>query len=149
MKRIAARNILRHPLLLLALVPVLAFGAPFAERMPFTQPDGSRIELWGEGDEFYAVFETLQGYTVVFDPALKAYCYARLALDGGSDGLEFYRRLAAQAASFLKPEGRIMLEFGDGQADDLSRIFEARSWIVEAVRPDYSKRTRIFIARRG
>jgi release factor glutamine methyltransferase len=88
-----------------------------------------------------AEIATLQPEVRDFDP--------RPALDGGADGLDFYRRLAAEASPFLKAEGRIMLEFGDGQADDLSRIFEARSWIVEAVRPDYSKRPRIFIARRG
>ena len=34
------------------------------------------------------------------------------ALDGGADGLDFYRRLSAGAAFFLTPGGRIMLEFG-------------------------------------
>jgi methylase of polypeptide subunit release factors len=32
-----------------------------------------------------------------------------------TDGLDFYRTLAAQAVSRLKPGGKIMLEFGDGQ----------------------------------
>ena len=44
-----------------------------------SQPDGTRI--WGEGDEFRAVFEH-QGYTVVWDEATKAYAYARLSADG-------------------------------------------------------------------
>jgi M6 family metalloprotease-like protein len=56
-------------------------AAPFAQTISFTQPDGTPIELWGQGDEFYANFETLDGYTVVFDKALKAYCYAELAAD--------------------------------------------------------------------
>src|ERR1019366_8138256 len=47
----------------------------------------------------------------------------RLALDGGTDGLDFYRRLAAEAKPFLKPDGNIMVEFGDGQADDIKKIF--------------------------
>lgn len=70
------------------------------------------------------------------------------ALDGGVDGLDFYRRLAAEVGAFLNPRGKIMLEFGDGQADALKRIFEAQMWIVEAVREDYSQRQRILIARR-
>ena len=37
--------------------------------------------MWGEGDEFRAVFEH-QGYTVVWDEATKAYAYARLSADG-------------------------------------------------------------------
>lgn len=72
----------------------------------------------------------------------------RSALDGGADGLDFFRLLAAQAGAFLKQGGRIMLEFGDGQADSVQRIFKAQKWIVEAVKEDYSQRPRILIARR-
>lgn len=56
-------------------------AAPFAEKMEFMQPDGSLIELWGEGDEYHAVFETLDGYTVVFDPNTRSYHYASLNAD--------------------------------------------------------------------
>ena len=56
-------------------------AAPFEENIDFTQPDGTRITLWGKGDEFSAVFETLDGYTVVFDPATQAYHYALLSAD--------------------------------------------------------------------
>ena len=55
-----------------------AGAAPFEKRVRFTQPDGAVIELQGRGDEFYAVFETLDGYTVAYEPAARAYCYARL-----------------------------------------------------------------------
>ena len=71
----------------------------------------------------------------------------RAALDGGADGLDFYRRLAAEAKPFLKPDGKIMVEFGDGQADGIQNIFEAEKWIVEAVQEDYSHRARILVAR--
>ena len=71
----------------------------------------------------------------------------RGALDGGPDGLDFYRKLAAEAKLFLKPDGKIMLEFGDGQAEAVKNIFEAQKWIVEAVREDYSQHARILIAR--
>jgi release factor glutamine methyltransferase len=70
----------------------------------------------------------------------------RPALDGGVDGLVFYRRLAQEAGPFLKPAGKIMLEFGDGQADAISAIFTAQHWVVESVQPDYSKRLRFLIA---
>jgi release factor glutamine methyltransferase len=71
----------------------------------------------------------------------------RAALDGGADGLDFYRKFAAEAKPFLKPEGKIMLEFGDGQAEAIRKIFEAQKWIVEAVKADYSQRERSLIAR--
>jgi release factor glutamine methyltransferase len=86
-----------------------------------------------------AEIETLQPEVRDFDP--------RGALDGGADGLEFYRRLAAEAKPFLKPAGKIMLEFGDGHADAVKKIFEGEKWIVEAVQDDYSQRARILIAK--
>jgi len=85
-----------------------------------------------------AEIATLQPEVRDFDP--------RSALDGGADGLDFYRKLAAEAKPFLKPGGKIMLEFGDGQADAIRKTFEAEKWIVEAVKEDYSHRARILIA---
>lgn len=72
----------------------------------------------------------------------------RQALDGGPDGLDFFRRLASEAAARLKPDGRIMLEFGDGQAGVVRQLFEAEKWIVEQILDDYTQRPRILIARK-
>jgi release factor glutamine methyltransferase len=88
-----------------------------------------------------AEIATLQPEVRDFDP--------RAALDGGADGLDFYRKLAAEAKPFLKPGGKIMLEFGAGQADAIRKIFETEKWVVEAVKEDYSHRARILIARRN
>ena len=71
----------------------------------------------------------------------------RSALDGGADGLDFYRKLAAEAKPFLKPGGKIILEFGDGQTDAIRKIFETEKWIFDAVKEDYSQRARILIAK--
>ena len=86
-----------------------------------------------------AEIATLEPEVKDFDP--------RAALDGGADGLDFYRRLAKEAAAFLKLEGKIMVEFGDGQADAIKNLFESEKWIVEAVKEDYSHRARILVAR--
>ena len=86
-----------------------------------------------------AEIATLQPEVRDFDP--------RAALDGGADGLDFYRKLAMESKPFLKPGGKVMLEFGDGQADAIRKIFEAEKWIVEAVREDYSQRERFLIAK--
>ena len=48
----------------------------------FTQPDGTTIQLRGWGDQHYAVFETLDGYTVVQNPATGYWEVARLSPDG-------------------------------------------------------------------
>ena len=85
-----------------------------------------------------AEIETLEPEVRDFDP--------RLALDGGADGLSFYRRLAREARPFLKPAGKIMLEFGDGQGGDIQNIFEGEKWIVEEIKSDYSQRPRILVA---
>jgi release factor glutamine methyltransferase len=86
-----------------------------------------------------AEIATLQPEVRDFDP--------HGALDGGTDGLDFYRLITSQAKAFLKPNGKVMVEFGDGQADAIGKIFETEKWIVEAVQEDYSQRSRIIIAR--
>ena len=118
-----------------------------ADRIEFLHGDGfgalpaqARFDLIVSNPPYIASaeIETLEPEVRDFDP--------RTALDGGVDGLDFYRRLAAQAKSFLKTGGKIMLEFGDGQAAPIKEIFTAEKWIVEAVKEDYSQRARILIA---
>ena len=46
-----------------------------------------------------------------------------LALDGGEDGLDFYRRLAASAAACLKEGGWLLMEHGAAQEADIREIF--------------------------
>lgn len=103
-------------------------------------PTSSRFDLIISNPPYIAAaeIETLSPEVRDYDP--------RLALDGGADGLHFYRRLAGEAGSFLKPAGKIMLEFGDGQAESIQAIFETEKWIVEAVKEDYSQRARILVA---
>jgi M6 family metalloprotease-like protein len=58
---------------------------PFHGRtFAFTQPDGSKIQLRGWGDQHYAVFETLDGYTVTQNPTTGYYEVARLSADGST-----------------------------------------------------------------
>jgi release factor glutamine methyltransferase len=120
-----------------------------AERIKFRHGDGFDA-LSGEGMFDLIVsnppyipsdeIATLQPEVRDFDP--------RSALDGGADGLEFYRLIALEAKAFLKPGGKVMVEFGDGQAEAIRKIFENEKWIVEAVKEDYSHRARVLIARR-
>ena len=49
-----------------------------------------------------------------------------LALDGGQDGLEFYRRIAGQAVTRLAPNGRLFLEIGCEQAERLAGAYPCR-----------------------
>ena len=73
----------------------------------------------------------------------------RMALDGGADGLIFYRRLATEAPACLNPGGRMYLEFGDGQAEQVSGIFAASGQFdALRVRMDLFGKLRILEARR-
>ncbi len=47
----------------------------------------------------------------------------RLALEGGEDGLDFYRRIADGAANRLATNGVVMVEVGAGQAAQVTEIF--------------------------
>jgi release factor glutamine methyltransferase len=69
------------------------------------------------------------------------------ALDGGSDGLDFYRLLAREAPAFLAEGGKFLAEFGDGQEEWVSAIFSSSGWRVERILSDYTSRPRIIAAR--
>ena len=56
----------------------------------------------------------------------------RRALDGGQDGLEAYRRIAARAVDFLAPGGHLVVEIGASQAQAVFRLFQASGLILEA-----------------
>ena len=112
------------------------------------------------GDGFAALPETTQPFDLLvsnppyissseiatLDPEVRDHD-PRLALDGGADGLDFYRRLAAEAPRFLQPGAPVLLEFGDGQEDELRRLFHSPAWAFEAIENDLSGRPRIVIAR--
>jgi release factor glutamine methyltransferase len=66
----------------------------------------------------------------VFDP--------RAALDGGPDGLDFYRMIAAAAPALLAPEGLLIVELGAGQADTVAALFVAAGLAPARPRADLS-----------
>ncbi len=121
-----------------------------AERIRFLQGDG--FAAAPEGAQFDLIISNPpyipSGEIALLQAEVRDYDPHR-ALDGGVDGLDYGRRLAVECASFLKPHGRVMLEFGDGQAEGLREIFQQQLWIVEAVEEDYSHRPRIMVARRA
>lgn len=45
-----------------------------------------------------------------------------IALDGGEDGLDFYRRIIGGAQDYLKRGGQILMEIGSGQAKAVSEL---------------------------
>lgn len=113
-----------------------------------------------EGDGFAALPETARfdlivanppyiptGDLAMLQPEVRDH-EPRAALDGGPDGLDFIRKLAADAGRWLKPGGRIMLEFGDGQAGAVRQLFTAAGWSGVTVDNDLTSRPRMLVAAR-
>ena len=69
-----------------------------------------------------------------------------LALDGGADGLDFYRSLARHGLSRLQSDGRLLLEVGDGQAGAVVELITAQGGRVLEVLPDLNNIERIVVA---
>ena len=61
------------------------------------------------------------------DPSVRDY-EPHMALDGGADGLDFYRNLAGEWKNALTVGGKIFLEVGIGQADDVLRLLRAQGF---------------------
>lgn len=54
----------------------------------------------------------------------------RIALDGGEDGLEFYRRIAKTIRRYLARDGVLLLECGEGQTEEILKLFEKRDYAM-------------------
>lgn len=73
----------------------------------------------------------------------------RLALDGGSGGLDFYRRIIAEAPQFLKNDGLLIMEMGYSQFSEIKNIFEKTGnlEIIEVVK-DYNSIDRVIVSKK-
>ncbi len=69
----------------------------------------------------------------------------QLALDGGSDGLDFYRRLAQELHLVLEPGGKIMLEIGWDQGSEVESIFAGAGFCHLELLKDYGQRNRVLV----
>lgn len=66
------------------------------------------------------------------------------ALDGGRDGLDFYRTIVEKAADFLKPEGFLLMEIGHDQGEDLRKMLkDSGKYSPAAVIKDLPGRDRV------
>lgn len=54
----------------------------------------------------------------------------RIALDGGDDGLDFYRRLAKDVTRYIARGGMLMLECGENQTEEVLKLFEKRDYAM-------------------
>ncbi len=68
------------------------------------------------------------------------------ALDGGDDGLDFYRRILREAPAHLRPGGRIFLEMGYQEAPAIRRLAEENGAEQVEIRKDFSGLERMLMA---
>ena len=74
-----------------------------------------------------------------FEPAI--------ALDGGYDGLDFYREIAASAHKYLRKKGGLFLEIGYDQAESVTELFKTTDYYDNMkVYKDLSGNDRVFTA---
>ena len=67
----------------------------------------------------------------------------KMALDGGEDGLLFYRRIAREAKKVLLPGARLYLEIGYDQGESVKDIFQKEGYEEVEVFPDLSGNPRV------
>lgn len=120
------------------------------ERVEFRQaagfdqmPAGEAFDLILANPPYIASAEvdTLEPEVRDFDP--------RLALDGGADGLDYFRLLARDAGARLQAGGQLLLEFGEGQAEAIRAIFQGQGWRNGRVEKDYTGRERFLAVERN
>lgn len=58
----------------------------------------------------------------------------RIALDGGEDGLDFYKRIIDIAPRHLKPSGHLVLEIGYDEAEDVSKMLSEKSFTFKVIK---------------
>lgn len=72
----------------------------------------------------------------------------RLALDGGADGLVFYKKIIQEAGGRLKAGGWLLFEIGFDQRAAVSALLEKNGFWVEGCVRDYAGLDRVVIARK-
>ncbi len=71
----------------------------------------------------------------------------RLALSPGLDPLAVHRRIASEAARYLRPAGRLIVEIGFGQEAALRQAYAASGLEILELRPDLAGIPRVLVAR--
>jgi release factor glutamine methyltransferase len=69
------------------------------------------------------------------------------ALDGGADGLDYYRLSIPESIQYVKNTGIVMFEHGDGQSDHIAAMFDKAGFEEIKMIKDYTGKERIIQAR--
>jgi release factor glutamine methyltransferase len=99
--------------------------------------DGESFDLVVSNPPYIAT-EVIAG----LDPEVRDH-EPRLALDGGSDGLDAYRRLAPEILRVLKPAGRFLVEIGYDQSVAVETLFRNAGAEAVVTIKDLANRDRV------
>ena len=72
-----------------------------------------------------------------------------MALEAGEDGLDFYRSIACNYKTALKPGGYLCFEFGEGQGNDVCQILTDNGYTILERSRDYNDTERAVLAQYG
>ena len=113
---------------------------------PLTRPGGDGFEICPHPADLLlsnppyvptSEIDRLQPEVRLYEP--------RRALDGGSDGLDYYRRILPRAISLLRPGGFLCLEVGIDQAESVCTLAERSGWRLDQIVRDLQKIQRVII----
>lgn len=116
---------------------------------------GASVE-WRQGDFVDSIRGECWDFIITNPPYVSTEDYCQCAPEifhepsmaflGGSDGLDFYRRLAEEARPLLNPQGKLLMEIGWDQAEAVCNIFQLNGFKTH-VFPDLAGRDRVILAR--
>lgn len=75
-------------------------------------------------------------------------CEPHLALDGGTDGLDFYRKIVRDSRRHLKENGWLLLEIGFDQGQEVGRLLSGEGFRNTAILKDLAGLDRVAVGRR-
>lgn len=128
------------------------------EALQVARENAKRLELeaeWIHGDLFSKVEGKFQ--VIVSNPpyvrtaelerlqAEVRYHDPRIALDGKSDGLYFYRRIVEESKTYLEPGGRLLFEIGHDQAGDVVGLMRMAGFSKIKIKKDLAGLDRVVI----
>jgi len=121
----------------------------------------NKVDICLVKSDLFAAFRKLNYFSLIVSnpPYINARVIPRLcrelhfeprrAIDGGRDGLFYYRRIINEAPDYLRDKGMLVLEIGDNQADSVKEILaqSGKFALVKVVR-DYNNVERVIVAQR-
>ena len=71
-------------------------------------------------------------------------------MDGGLDGLDYFRRIAKEAFDYLRPNGAVAVEIGAGMGEAVAVLFKDNAGCAEVeIYNDYAGTDRVVVARKS